>query len=508
MKILAGLLICLASGAPGIEVRDARAVAGWVERGASVSVDPETGALESAFGELAPARRGPAAARAAEFLAGLGLPGHALSVERILESGGATHVRFAHRVAGARVRGEEIQVHLGASGEVEGLSGAYHDGPVAERDPGHDAAEALRIALARVGTTALRAAPAAERVWIPGERGLVAAWEVTLASAAPLGDFVVVTGAGRGVLSVEDHLQHAHRAPELTSGTGRVFAHSPLDGAPIEAPLPWLLAASDGLSGAFARIVNADAPGAASAAHAFLYPPSDTHFDEVMVYYHLNRMHDRFAELGYHLRDDPITATVHEGENYDNAYFSPVTDQLAFGDGDRLNDLARDDSVIGHEYTHAAVVRVAKLYGYEAGAMNEGYADYFACSLADDPRSGVWVAAKLGKPWMRHLVNAKRFPRDMVGNEHKDGEIWGGACWDLRTAVGREKADRILYESWYYLGNIPRFRRGLEAALQADRKLFGGAHDGAIRAAFAGHGIELPPPRAVARQVRRTLLAH
>lgn len=495
-------------GPAGIETAGTPALARLAEGPARLELDPGTGALVSLLGRLAPPEPGPPAARAARFLAEvLGLPeGSGLEVERVLTSGTGTHVEFVHRVEGDRVLSESVAVHLDPRGAVYAVEGSYRPadpGRVPAVAAGPDPVAAVR---AHLGVRREAAPPAVERVRVRRDGLLVPAYEVRLASEAPRGDFAVVVDARDGrVLHGEDRLLYAHRdPPALVEGRGRVYARHPLLGEPVDAPLPRLRADQDGLTGWTAQVLNEDAPAATSPDRTFVYPPDDTHFDEVMVYHHLDRMHRFFEDLGYQGRTQPLPATVHYGDGYDNAFFSPFRDVLAFGDGTDFNDLAREDDVVYHEYTHAAVQKVVLLFGYQAGGMNEAYADYFACSLTGDPRIGVWVAAKKGAPHIRTMENTAHYPEDFTNQPHKDGMIFGGALWDLRKVLGRETTDRTVFESWYLIGSRPSFRRGLWATLAADQALTGGAHAAAITKAFGDRGIDLqtPSPRERVRRAR------
>ncbi|MER5882327.1 M4 family metallopeptidase [Streptomyces sp. NPDC001941] len=74
----------------------------------------------------------------------------------------------------------------------------------------------------------------------------------------------------------------------------------------------------------------------------------------------------------------PLNATVHYGENYDNAFWDGQ--QMVFGDGD--NDLFLDFTlpldVIGHELTHGVTQYSANLeYFQQSGALNESMSDVF-----------------------------------------------------------------------------------------------------------------------------------
>lgn len=93
-----------------------------------------------------------------------------------------------------------------------------------------------------------------------------------------------------------------------------------------------------------------------------------------------------FAEVygrsSYDGRGAPVSATVHYGRDYDNAFWDGV--QLVFGDGDGrvFERFTADVGVLGHELTHAVVEHSAGLrYQDEPGALNESVSDAFAACL-------------------------------------------------------------------------------------------------------------------------------
>lgn len=502
----------LPRGAPGIElptpIPAAAARLAALEAAPLLELDADTGALMTLGGALAPAGSGAATDRAESFLVEvLGLPAgdrapESLVVVRVMDSPGATHVTFQHRLDGVPVRGEEVAVHLGRDGSVHGVTGSFHPAPRSGCEPSLDAATAIGRAGEALGVRAQGAPATAIRLWVPHDGELVPSWEVQVTATDPLGDFVVLVDARDGaILGGEDRLVFARHGPRPRApGEGNVYPRHPLAGEPQVLPLSHLDPSGDGLKGEFAAVANEDAPAAQAPDLRFDYEPADTHFDEVMVYHHMNRMHDYFAGMGYDRRNHPIPTTVHYGDGYDNAFFSPFRDVMAFGDGSSLNDLAQEDDVIYHEYTHATVQKVVLLFGYEAGGMNEGYADYFAASVTDDPRIGVWVMAKEGKPYLRTLENDTHYPEDMSNEPHQDGQVWAATLWDLRQELGAALTDRLVYSSWYYIGFPPSFRAGLAALMMADLNLAQGAHSEVIERVFDARGIRLADPPARVRR--------
>ena len=74
----------------------------------------------------------------------------------------------------------------------------------------------------------------------------------------------------------------------------------------------------------------------------------------------------------------PLDASVHFGENYDNAFWNG--EQMVFGDGDNeiFLDFTIPVDVIGHELTHGVTQYTANLtYFGQPGALNESLSDVF-----------------------------------------------------------------------------------------------------------------------------------
>jgi Zn-dependent metalloprotease len=110
-------------------------------------------------------------------------------------------------------------------------------------------------------------------------------------------------------------------------------------------------------------------------------PPSgDQAVDE--AYDGLGATYD-FYSLAYNRNsiDDegmPMLATVHFGQDYNNAFWNG--EQMVFGDGDGelFNRFTISLDVIGHELTHGVTEDEAQLiYFFQSGALNESVSDVF-----------------------------------------------------------------------------------------------------------------------------------
>jgi hypothetical protein len=236
----------------------------------------------------------------------------------------------------------------------------------------------------------------------------------------------------------------------------------------------------------------------------FIYTRYDDHFEEVMVYYHIDTVQRYIQALGFTgtkaILDRAIKANAHGGSE-DNSYYDPSPDKqdLTFGDGGV--DDAEDGEIIIHEYGHAIQDAIIPGFGqnHEGSAMGEGFGDYWAasffCALKKAkrrPRFAEWdVKAVVGESeeCLRRLDSIKHYPEDMVGEEHDDGEIWSACLWMVRKLLGRKKADTVILESHSYLSPYADFRDGAESIILADQNLYGGRRKKALTKIFQRRGI-------------------
>ena len=451
----------------------------------------------------AEARRSPDITRAISFLhahgdtLGIRDPSQ-LQFVRLWRSGSGTHVRFQQVYQSLPVIGALLDVHLDLIAAVCMVAGVYHGRIRLERPAARGAAitkkDSIRRALEDLGRASrLRAEVKCDQLVYSSRRGFRRVYKIVLPISRPLGNWVYLIDPFRGtILNSYNTMRFAH-------GRGRVYLTSPIEDPSLTVVTLDRLCSPVELKGAHVVVINEDFPEARSEDGSFLYTPADTHFDEVMAYYHADRVSAFFKELDQSLgkvmaAKGGIKTFVHAGDAMDNAYYDPSTNSICLGDGggaERLNDLAKEAAVVYHEYTHAVLDRVnPHLKGTEADALHEGYADYFGCSLTDDPQIGEWVVAPAGKPYLRDLTNGKRYPRDLEGEAHADGEIWAGACWDLRSSLGAEKADRLVYESMHYLPEFAHFQDAALGVVQAGESMYSGRDRGRIAEIIEERGLD------------------
>jgi hypothetical protein len=263
------------------------------------------------------------------------------------------------------------------------------------------------------------------------------------------------------------------------------------------------------------------------------------------LFYQHNRIHDEYYGYGFTeaagnfqnndfgrggVGNDAVQGDVQAGiqatpQQLDNANFSTPPDGLpgitnmflwepipgAFiapcVDGDN------DVSVIQHEYTHGMSTRMVgggeALGGEQAGAMGEGWSDWYALNhlfdagLETQPIEGIYVT---GNPqrgirnynYADSPLNYGDLGYDIVGNEvHSDGEIWTGTLWQLRQALlaqygtkaGEKRAALLITAALADTAPNPSMLDARDGILTADQDLYKGKDDEIIWQTFANRGM-------------------
>ncbi len=211
-------------------------------------------------------------------------------------------------------------------------------------------------------------------------------------------------------------------------------------------------------------------------------------FAQVNLFYHLTQIRQFYQALGAPVNTPSwrLTAVANAREGsmlLDNASFSPMgvngdfsaPNVILIGQGSQI-DFAYDSDVFKHEFGHYVAYNTVNYnlgqgnfdeLGISpfSGAIDEGLADYFACSDNDDAELGEATLFPLGAG--RDLtVTTKSCPDDMVGEVHADGEIIGSVSWSVRGEVGKAIGDKLIYGAMLTLdpgANFDDFAKGILA---------------------------------------------
>ena len=76
-----------------------------------------------------------------------------------------------------------------------------------------------------------------------------------------------------------------------------------------------------------------------------------------------------------------------------------------------------------------------------------------------------------------------------VTDEHCAGEVWSGALWAVRSALGGRTADRLVLQSHFSLTVAADFEDAARALLAADSALYGGVHRALVGSILGARGL-------------------
>jgi subtilisin-like proprotein convertase family protein len=288
------------------------------------------------------------------------------------------------------------------------------------------------------------------------------------------------------------------------------------------------VADSGPLSGPHVKLVDRQAPNVAppDAALPLLFGRAADGFEDVNVYFHIDRAQRHLQSLGYTgargVVPYAIEADAHSASGLDNSFFLPSANRLGEGTlhfGEGGTDDAEDADLIVHEYGHAIQEWIAPgtfggAFTSESRALSEGFGDYWAYSahseqrlasgrdpfcLADwDARCGGDDASQqcaypAGADCLRRVDGTRTmagFERaGSAGVEHRNGSIWSSALREIHQQLGRTVTDTIVIESLFDVPPNPTFAVMARRMIEADRLLFNGMHGQAICAAMLARGI-------------------
>lgn len=253
------------------------------------------------------------------------------------------------------------------------------------------------------------------------------------------------------------------------------------------------------LEGDFVQIKDIDPPGivpATSNDGNFFFNRSQTGFEDVNCYYHIDTWQRYIQQLGYtNLFNRPINVDAH-GSLRDNSAYVWEDKYLTFGTGGV--DDGEDADVIIHEYNHAisAEASPSSNYGRERQALDEGICDYFAASSSRNINEFRWADLYTwdgnNEFWKGRTAN---FDQKYVqaGNQintiHVFGQIWSTAMMHVWEGIGKETCDKIALQELYMNATNMTFTDAARLILDADTLLYKGKYSMEFIKAFCDVGI-------------------
>ena len=262
------------------------------------------------------------------------------------------------------------------------------------------------------------------------------------------------------------------------------------------------------LRGDYANVYSSTGNLAFSPTNTFAYTRHQDEFEQVMAYYWMTEAQKYIHSLGFGegrraIDNRPQRVRINQ-LGVDNSFATDhPKNELRFGKGGV--DDAEDAEVILHEYGHA--IHFSQNFSFdseEAGAISEGFADYWAVTVSDV------IAQSLGVPeleplpcvadWdstsytrdvphcLRRVDTNLHYPADLNGEVHHDGQIWSRALWDIRQALGNVEADTIILQGSFDFPGTTMTALA-NSTVAAAQQLYGAADALVVRQAFAARGI-------------------
>ena len=324
--------------------------------------------------------------------------------------------------------------------------------------------------------------------------------------------------------SLTSNVFASNEGPGTSTGTGQVFFPNPVaslgdqsltdrkdaDYAALQPAYKTVtltnLDGSGYLRGDWVNVLSETGNPAFSDANTFIYTRNDDRFEQVMAYYWITEAQKYIQSLGFGSRLRPVNMESQDVRinqlGYDNAFSWDKKDYLRFGKGGV--DDAEDAEVILHEYGHAILDSQSTPFGafgasLEAGAIHEGFGDYWAVTVtqviaptADPACVADWdsVSYTSRTPHcLRRVDTNLHYPEDLNGRVHHDGQIWSRALWDIRNELGNVRADTIILEAHFSFPNDASMPEAAEAVVNAARTLYNSGVANAVRAIFEARGI-------------------
>ncbi len=262
------------------------------------------------------------------------------------------------------------------------------------------------------------------------------------------------------------------------------------------------------LHGDYATVVSETGNPAYSATGDFRYTRHADEFEQVMGYFWITEAEKYIQSLGFGTRyrainNHPYRIRINQ-YGQDNSFTTdhPVA-EIRLGKGGV--DDAEDAEVILHEYGHA--IHFGQGFQFateEAGAISEGFGDYWAIDVADivSKQLGVKSYTPLGcvMDWdatsytsgvphcLRRTDLDVHYPQDLSGEVHHDGRIWSRALYDIRQSLGHVKADTIILNgSMDFPGASMADLANRTVA--AAKTIYGAGTAAIVRQAFVARGI-------------------
>jgi Zn-dependent metalloprotease len=401
---------------------------------------------------------------------------------------GIRHVTFNQSVNDVPVYEAEYKVHLRQDGRVDMANGTYYPNLDISTSPGISESEAADAAISDLEVSPDNLDASAELVIYRDGDQFRLAWKLILFSPDPLVDWFYIVDARTGEI-----LYKLNQLTDVT-GIGDAYPTSPCLSSVGSQDLYGLLG-NGYLDGTYVEVFNSSVSRAFSSSHSFVYSTSNTHFDEVSLYYNVDNFRRNFVENldASNTLFTKLNAYAHNNSVCpDNACFSPSTRNIYFSD---TYEYAKEDKVVHHEYGHAVIFDIQSGIASEhneEGAISEGTPDYFTGSFTNRSQIGdcavPFAQRDMANPNISHY---DEYLAESPG-AHRGGEFFSAILWDLYNSVNPDNVDFLVYDALFRITGDPDFFEFRDAMIAASNAAYGGLLNSAIQDAFGNRGVGEP----------------
>ena len=180
-------------------------------------------------------------------------------------------------------------------------------------------------------------------------------------------------------------------------------------------------------------------------------------FEQVMAYYWITEAQTYIQSLGFGSRGAPINnaaaGRADQPARASTTRSRPTIRRTSSASARAASTTPRTREVILHEYGHAIHFSQNFIFASEeAGAISEGFGDYWAVTVSDVVSTALGVPELEPLPcvadWDSTSYTSDRsrtacggvdtnlhYPADLNGEVHHDGQIWSRALWDIRAGA-------------------------------------------------------------------------
>jgi hypothetical protein len=471
--------------------------AGW-----QVRWDRETGTPRALYGSSIPLLPGgiqdgrALTARLLEFVAEQrgrrGVSSSGLAPVGAERHGRFWYVDFHQTVGSVPVYGGGLQFRLRPDGSLVAISGRIFRGIDPDVTPAVALDRAERLAKGEAGFAEGRDRALDSRLVIYPLDGMegtrfVLAWMVELVIRDPAGHWFTVVDALDGrVVDRWNQIYYDAAAADSIFGRsrGQILPETPSDpfeqrsfkdlevrlqggGSDVTDAAGSYLIVTDGpdsilaaLSGPFADVRNDSGPDAGIRREGMPGVPNSLDWDDTNSwpserngFYHTVVVHDYMKQIDPGFTGLDYSMPVHVNENQTcNAFWDGFATNF-FRSGGGCANTGNIADVIYHEYGHGVTDFQYRPFPQPSGAMHEGFSDYIANSMTDQPLVGRGFFGP--GTWIRNSDNQRVYPAPECGGEpHCVGETIAGSLWDMRqnlvASLGQEAGVALADSLFHY----------------------------------------------------------